>query len=60
MRDIRIRRLQSGNRPRVPIIFHYFTLAQLTKEVLVVCNDNELEVMALSLVDDAEVIVKGN
>ncbi len=42
------------NRKDSPVIFHYITLAELAKEVLVVCNDDKLEVgMVLPLVNDA-------
>ena len=39
--------------PGLPVVLHHVGLAKLTKEVLVVSNDDELEVrVTLALVDD--------
>jgi hypothetical protein len=37
----------------LPIVLHHFSLTKLAKEILVVCNDDQLKVrMIFPLVDD--------
>ena len=46
--------MENPNPRDSPVVLHYVTLAELAKEVLVVCNDDKLEVgVVLSLIDDA-------
>ena len=46
--------MENPNPRDSPVVLHHVTLAELAKEVLVVCNDDKLEVgVVLSLIDDA-------
>lgn len=37
----------------LPVVFHNIALTQLSKEVLVVGDDNQLEIVAFAFIDDA-------